>query len=189
MRPRLELTVGIELYRHLVLKCTSHKYRNIWPSSIRRFKDGVKSTNLSACKTHWRISRSFIIERHTTFSSKDVPATIVDVTLRSKQLQAGGYFWLMILNLQYSLNEHRIPAMPYIAGLRISNNVQTYPKHGDAFKYLLFIPGCTSASKDVTDKRYTYRRSNRKPCFQTTDCVLSVVPSEKDVHLQKPSYI
>ncbi len=41
-----------------------------------------------------------------------------------------------LLNLQYSFNEHRIPAMPYIAGLRVSNNVQTYSKHGDTFKYL-----------------------------------------------------
>ncbi|PBK86324.1 hypothetical protein ARMGADRAFT_1017540 [Armillaria gallica] len=61
----------------------------IAPSSIRRFKDGFKSTNLSACNT----SRSFIIECHATFSSKDIPATTVHVTLRSKQLQAGGYLW------------------------------------------------------------------------------------------------
>ncbi len=93
MRPRLDLTMGIELYRHLVLKCTNHKYRDISPPSIRRFKDGLKSANLSACKTHWRLSRFFIIECRTTFSPKDIPATIIDVTLRSKQLQAGGYFW------------------------------------------------------------------------------------------------
>ncbi len=93
MRPRLDLTMGIELYRHLVLECTDHKYRDISPPSIRRFKDGLKSANLSACKTHWRLSRFFIIECRTTFSPKDIPATIIDVTLRSKQLQAGGCFW------------------------------------------------------------------------------------------------
>ncbi len=41
-----------------------------------------------------------------------------------------------VIRCQCSLNEHRIPATPYIAGLRVSNNVQTYSKHGDTFKYL-----------------------------------------------------
>ncbi|PBL04594.1 hypothetical protein ARMGADRAFT_1071032 [Armillaria gallica] len=123
MRPRLDLTVEIELYRHLVLKCTNHKCRDISPSSIRRFKDGLKSTDLSACKTHWRISRSFIIECRTTFSYKNISATIVDVTLRSMQLQARGYFWLMIGSLQPGVWKALFIRLHLVIGVQNSGDI------------------------------------------------------------------